>query len=112
MIACVRHYLVVVTDLPASRAAALTAAAGGQASEQQQQQDAAAVAAGSRPALVQVYDLRNKLLAGSLQVPSRLPHCSSCLGLVSCSSMEAPAGLCWYPVAIGAAARFCRHDTF
>lgn len=71
MIACVRHYVVVVTDLPASRAAAAAAAAGGQGSEQQQQQqpqDVAAAAAGSRPALVQVYDLRNKLLAGSLQV--------------------------------------------
>ena len=78
MIACVRHYVVVVTDLPASRAAAAAAAAGGQGSEQQlQQQDAAAAAAGSRPALVQAYDLRNKLLAGSLQVSSRLQYWSS-----------------------------------
>lgn len=64
-ISCVRHYLVVVTDLPASRAAAVAAAAG-------QQQPAAAAAGSSRPALVQVFDLRNKLLAGSLEVPPLL----------------------------------------
>lgn len=58
---CVRHYLAVVTDLPASRAAAVAAAAG-------QQQEAQPGAAGSRPALVQLFDLRNKLLAGSLEV--------------------------------------------
>jgi hypothetical protein len=77
MMACVRHYVMVVTDLPASRAAAAAAAAGGQGSEQQQQQDVAVAAAGSRPALLQVYDLRNKLLAGSLQVRSCLNYWSS-----------------------------------
>ncbi len=56
-IACVRHYLAVATDLPASRAGAAAAAA---------------AANSGRAALVQVFDLRNKLLAGSLQVKARL----------------------------------------